>query len=105
MADKQDCKVAVALPYIDASVEAEAQRLLNDGKIIHAIKHLRECAGLSILQGQAWVHSHGLKYERPTIPCPYCKKPLRSPLAKQCFHCGMDWHDAQNVVLRGSRAM
>ena len=31
-------------------------------------------------------------------PCPYCGKPLATDKAKQCFECGMDWHDPQNVV-------
>ena len=34
--------------------------------------------------------------------CPYCKASLVSDLAKQCFHCGMDWHDPTTVVRRGS---
>ena len=25
-------------------------------------------------------------------PCPNCGQKLRSPQAKQCFHCGHDWH-------------
>ncbi len=35
------------------------------------------------------------------IPCPHCGEPLRTPLAKQCLSCGMDWHDPANVVRRG----
>jgi len=25
-------------------------------------------------------------------PCPHCGLPLRSENARQCFHCGADWH-------------
>ena len=34
------------------------------------------------------------------LPCPYCGALLRTAFAKQCRHCGMDWHDAANVVNR-----
>ncbi len=33
-------------------------------------------------------------------PCPYCRVPLRADKAKQCFECGMDWHDPANVLCR-----
>jgi hypothetical protein len=28
--------------------------------------------------------------------CPACGFPLRTPLAKQCFECGLDWHDSNS---------
>jgi retron-type reverse transcriptase len=34
--------------------------------------------------------------------CPYCNTPLRTPDASQCFACGNDWHDPENVVQRGT---
>ena len=33
-------------------------------------------------------------------PCPCCGESLRTAFAKQCRHCGMDWHDPDNVVCR-----
>ncbi|WP_375769027.1 hypothetical protein NR798_46405 [Archangium gephyra] len=30
--------------------------------------------------------------------CRYCGGPLRTARAAQCFGCGMDWHDPNNVV-------
>ena len=35
---------------------------------------------------------------QPSVPCPYCGKPLRTALAKQCRHCLMDWHDPVNTL-------
>lgn len=37
--------------------------------------------------------------QEPT-PCPYCGEPLRTPKAKQCRFCRMDWHDPENVYRR-----
>jgi hypothetical protein len=31
-------------------------------------------------------------------PCPYCGGMLRTRLAKQCRHCGRDWHDPDQVT-------
>ena len=31
-------------------------------------------------------------------PCPHCGRLLRNEKAKQCFECGMDWHDPENVI-------
>lgn len=27
------------------------------------------------------------------VPCPFCGEFLKSPRAKQCLHCGTDWHN------------
>jgi len=32
--------------------------------------------------------------------CPFCAEPLATLQARQCFDCGMDWHDPNNVVNR-----
>ena len=42
-----------------------------------------------------------IKSARKTAPCPYCGKPLRTPMAKQCHHCKMDWHNPDNVHTYG----
>lgn len=47
-----------------------------------------------------WILS-GCPRKQPALPCPYCGKPLLSHQAKQCFQCGTDWHDPNNVVKRG----
>ena len=36
-------------------------------------------------------------------PCPYCRRLLRNERARQCFECGMDWHDPAKVVCRRQR--
>jgi hypothetical protein len=33
-----------------------------------------------------------IAYTRPTATCPRCHQILRTDNAKQCFHCGADWH-------------
>lgn len=35
-------------------------------------------------------------FSRPS-KCQYCKKRLNTRLAQQCFNCGMDWHNPNNV--------
>ena len=40
--------------------------------------------------------------KQPGSPCPYCGEALRTQLAKQCRHCGMDWHDPENIFCRKS---
>jgi hypothetical protein len=33
-----------------------------------------------------------------TKPCPYCGKLLRTEKSQQCFMCGMDWHNPNQIV-------
>ena len=33
-----------------------------------------------------------IAYTRPKATCPRCGRILRTDQAKQCFHCGADWH-------------
>jgi hypothetical protein len=40
---------------------------------------------------------------REQARCPYSPAFLRTPKARQCFECGMDWHDPDNVVCRKRR--
>ena len=67
--------------------------------IISAIRELRAKTGCGVTLAKIWaVHPDGphLKEARP--PCHYCGRPLRSLLARQCFECGWDWHDASHPV-------
>jgi hypothetical protein len=63
-----------------------------------AMEELRSVIGCSVSWAKLWVEHMG----RPewdwgmTAPCPYCGEALRTPVAKQCRHCHMDWHDASN---------
>ena len=37
--------------------------------------------------------------------CPKCGKELRNPKAKQCFHCGADWHNSRSDGDNGTSAV
>ena len=54
-----------------------------------------------------WKQLTGGKPRRPLrhIPnrpglCSYCGSALRSLDSRQCFTCGFDWHDVNNVIVR-----
>jgi hypothetical protein len=88
-------------------LEIELRSLIAQGHTIAAIKRLREAMGCGLAEAHAWVDCNfregGLDFrnERTGTPCPHCGKPLASDKAKQCFSCGMDWHDPERVVRRG----
>lgn len=85
-------------------LEAEVKELIGRGLTIAAIKRLREATGWGLADATRWVdrdlERRGFRKDRTGKPCPYCGKPLRTDTAKQCFECGTDWHDANNVVRR-----
>jgi hypothetical protein len=37
--------------------------------------------------------------------CAYCQRPLRTPFAKQCRHCRMDWHNPANPINRKTNSI
>ena len=40
-------------------------------------------------------------WKRPRMKlCPCCSHALRTPLAKQCFSCGANWHDPKDILHR-----
>ena len=74
------------------------KKLITNSQPMLAMEELRAATGCSLLWAKIWVtHTGKPQWDRETsAPCPYCGKPLRTPVAKQCRHCLMDWHDAQN---------
>jgi hypothetical protein len=71
---------------------------MTEGRTIDAIKQLRAATKAPLKDGKDWVDPRLLRLgTTPTKwagkPCPYCGMPLRTDQARQCFECGMDWHD------------
>lgn len=88
----------------DPELEAEVRGMIEQGQTISAIKRLREATGWGLADAKMWVdraleHGSYRKY-RAGNPCPYCGRPLRTVLAKQCFECGTDWHNLVNIIRR-----
>jgi hypothetical protein len=64
-------------------------------------KGVEEAVGVEGWTLQSAAEAEAEKRSRyKSVPCPYCGKRLLSAVAKQCFECGMDWHDPSNVVCR-----
>lgn len=84
----------VYLPQF-ADVSPEEERRLRMLPAMEAVRRLREQTGCSMRWAKIWLlHPDGPQPKRDAggPPCPCCAKPLRTPQAQQCFHCGADWH-------------
>ena len=77
--------------------EFRIRKLIRDGRGAMAMKELEAATSCHRRWSKIWVtHAGRPTPEYPGKPCPYCDKPLRTSLAKQCPHCLMDWHDPGN---------
>ena len=64
-----------------------------------AILDLERITGCSKLEAKTWVDKKREEAYIATIPpCPYCGERLRTPVAKQCRFCLLDWHDENNLA-------
>ncbi len=84
--------------------EALLRKLILEGRKIMAMHELRDRVHCPITWAKIWV-SHGGRPDAigTTAPCPYCGKPLKTALAKQCPHCNMDWHDPNKPKRLGTK--
>lgn len=65
----------------------------HDGKYFDVIVHQSENGE----QLETYFDLSAFEASAAVTPCPYCGGALRTERAKQCRHCGMDWHDPANV--------
>lgn len=89
---------------LDATMESRLRELWRSNRPMAAVTELRSVTGCSVSWAKVWLmHPHGPENHAWTQggPCWYCGEPLRSPLARQCVACGMDWHDARRVLRNG----
>jgi len=96
-------KCGARIPQFLDLKESDSSRvhmLIRDSRRMMAMGELRAATGCSIAWAKLWVSHPGRpEWDRGVIePCPFCGEPLRTPLARQCRHCLMDWHDKRNPV-------
>jgi hypothetical protein len=75
--------------------EARIRQLIRNNRLLMAVQELQTATGCPVAWAKIWVEHAG----RPKIvwdeakPCPYCGKPLRTSLAKQCRFCLKRWDE------------
>ena len=83
--------------------EARLRHLISQGRKMMAMQELRSLTLCPVSWAKIWVlHSGRADAVGTTAPCPYCGKPLKTALARQCPHCNMDWHDPDYPKRLGS---
>src|SRR6516165_887226 len=85
------CQLPVAQFSLSDRLRCDLLKLLEKGQTNDAVRLLRSVAGCSSAFARSWVAHHGLTCFRNPL-CPRCRRPLRTPSARQCRHCGTDWH-------------
>lgn len=76
-------------------VQAQLVELIDAGDLFSAMQTYKQQHQITFADAKAaMVCLHYARKRR--VPCPYCGKPLRSPLAEQCVECGVDWHKRPN---------
>lgn len=94
---------AVVPRFSDLSGENERRikYLIAQNRKIMAIQELMAATGCPLSWAQVWIdHPNGPELHdkgKRGPDCPYCGKPLRTAVARQCVECGMDWHDLRQV--------
>lgn len=89
---------------LDPAMETRLRELWRSSRPMAAVAELRAATGCTVRWAKLWLqHPHGPEMHAWSKggPCWYCGEPLRSPLARQCVDCGMDWHDARRVLRNG----
>jgi len=93
LAREQGCIAAetpvcyIAFPEEAKQVQATALRKLSENRQSDEGRPPISPVRLSVPKGES-------------VPCPCCGEPLRTPIARQCRFCKMDWHDSGNVYRR-----
>jgi hypothetical protein len=83
--------------------ERRVRSLIGHFRTEAAVLELMGFTGCPESWARLWVEHRGRPIPTPgeTPPCPYCGKPLRTSLAKQCRFCLRDWHDPDHVGVLG----
>jgi hypothetical protein len=81
---------------LGAADERRVRELAAAGDSVAAMHELRRSTGCSERWAKIWVVHAVPQPEPDAVPCGWCGARLRSPAARQCLQCGMDWHDAAN---------
>ena len=88
------------IPQFEWLAVADEQRirdLMTEGQRLRAMHELTKATRCPMTWAKVWVQHKGrTKAREPGTICSYCGGRLRSPRAKQCLECGMDWHDVAN---------